>query len=57
MYTRNPLAEDLYKVRTKTIVVDFGGDESIYDKLREELTKLEIGTLSKTLAHLGFALS
>lgn len=40
-------AEAAHNVRTRTIAVDFGHDESIYDKLKEELTRLEIGTLSK----------
>ncbi|GAV02412.1 hypothetical protein RvY_12982 [Ramazzottius varieornatus] len=37
--------ETIYNVRTKVIAVDFTADESIYDKIKEDLAGLEIGTL------------
>ena len=36
---------DQYKVSVKIIVVDFSDGAEIYDKIREELSQLEIGIL------------
>ena len=36
---------DQYKVKTKIILVDFSGGPEIYDKIRTELSGLDIGIL------------
>lgn len=40
--------EELYKVETKTIAVDFG-QRDIYSKIEEGLAGLEIGVLGKNI--------
>lgn len=46
--------ENKYKVKTKTIPVDFTGGLEIYDKVRAELEGMEIGTLVNNVG-MGYA--
>ena len=41
------LPESKYHVQTKTIAVDFTNCSEIYDKIRDEIQGLEIGTLGR----------
>mgnify|MGYP001545901657 CR=1 FL=1 len=50
-FCNHAFLESKYRVKTKTIAIDFTKDLGIYDRIRQEVNGYEIGVLSKSYSN------